>query len=233
MMREKRIGILMVQEAHMNEERRERVESLFKKNLKIYHSEDPENPKGKGGVAIVLNRKLTNVNRVKITEIIPGRALHIRTNWHREEKINVLAVYAPNDVADNAKFWKDIEAYFNTHPDLQKPDIMGGDLNMVEDAIDRLPMHEDAFNQVEALDNLKRTLNLKDSWRDTFPTTKAYTFHQTATGSQSRIDRLYVTPKLLATAKEWKIEPVGVPTNHRMVLVQIASEDTPNVGRGR
>ncbi|KAJ7891627.1 hypothetical protein B0H14DRAFT_2560684 [Mycena olivaceomarginata] len=56
MMREKQIGILLVQEAHMNEERRERVEGLFKKNLKIYHSEDPENPTRKGGVVIVLNR---------------------------------------------------------------------------------------------------------------------------------------------------------------------------------
>jgi exonuclease III len=133
-------------------------------------------------------------------------------NWHREEKINVLGVYAPNDPADNAKFWKDIEIHFDTHTNLQKPEVMAGDFNMVEDAIDRLPMHEDLYSQVEALNDLKSKLNLKDGWRDTYPTTKAYTFHQVATGSQSRIDRLYVSPKVLATAREWKIESVGVPT---------------------
>jgi hypothetical protein len=50
--------------------------------LKIYHSEDPTNLTGKGGVAVVLNRQFTNVNDVKITEIIPGWVIHIRTNWY-------------------------------------------------------------------------------------------------------------------------------------------------------
>jgi hypothetical protein len=74
---------------------------------------------------------------------------------------------------------------------------------------------------------------LRDGWRDTFTTSKTYTFHQSATGSQSRIDRFHVTPEILATAREWKIETVGVPTDHRMISVQVANENTPNVGRGR
>jgi exonuclease III len=229
MMREKRVGILIAQEAHLNDERKENVEHLFKKTLKVYHSADPGNPTGKGGIAIVLNRHLTNVNGVKTTEIVPGRALLIQTNWHRAEKITVLGVYAPNDPAENEQFWKDIEAYFVAHPTL-RPDIMGGDFNMVEDAIDRMPMHEDSQGQVEALDNLKNRLHLKDGYRDTYPSTKAFTFHQVATGSQSRIDRFYVTPKILATAREWKIETIGVPTDHRMISVQVASENAPDVG---
>jgi hypothetical protein len=84
MMREKHIGILLVQEAHLNEARKEGIENLFKKSMKVYHSEDLTNPTGKGGVAVVLNRQLTNVNGVQITEIIPGRVIHVRTNWHRE-----------------------------------------------------------------------------------------------------------------------------------------------------
>jgi hypothetical protein len=92
MMQEKRIGILLMQEAHFNEKQWEGIENLFKKILKIYHSEDPTNPTGKGGGTVVLNRQFTNVNDVKITEIMPGRAIHIITNWHWEEKINVLGV---------------------------------------------------------------------------------------------------------------------------------------------
>ncbi|KAJ7026027.1 hypothetical protein C8F04DRAFT_1190942 [Mycena alexandri] len=174
MMREKRIGVLLVQEAHLNDEHRENIEQLFKKTLKKILPAR--------GVAIVLNKQLPNVNGAKTTEIIPGRALLIQTNWHRGEKIKVLGVYAPNDPMENAKFWKDIEDFFDTHLTL-KPDVVGGDCNMVEDVIDHLPMHEDQFSQVEALDNLKSKLSLKDGWRDTHPTTKAYTFHQVVTGS--------------------------------------------------
>ncbi|KAJ7710514.1 hypothetical protein B0H17DRAFT_860571, partial [Mycena rosella] len=125
------IGILLVQEAHLNEERCEKVEHLFHKTLQIYRSENLQNPTGKGSVAIVLNRQLTNVNGVKITEIITGCAIHIQTNWHREEEINVLGVYAPNDSAENTEFWKEIEDYFVQHPNTPKPDLMGGDFNMV------------------------------------------------------------------------------------------------------
>jgi hypothetical protein len=78
LMREKRIGILLVQEAHLNEERQESINTLFRKRLKVYRSEDPENPTGKGGVAVVLNRQLTNVNGVKITKIIPGEQSTLR-----------------------------------------------------------------------------------------------------------------------------------------------------------
>ncbi|KAF8178318.1 Endonuclease/exonuclease/phosphatase, partial [Mycena galopus ATCC 62051] len=233
MMREKRIGILLVQEAHLNEERRQEIEKLFKKSLKIYHSEDPTKPLSTNGVAIVLNRRLTNVNGVQITEVVKGRAIHIRTNWHREEKINILGVYAPNDNAKNAEFWGDIGRYYDTHPNVVKPDLMGGDFNLVEDAIDRLPMSEDDYPQVAALDDLKRKLNMKDGWRDTYPTTKAYTHIQLGKGSHGRIDRIYVTPKVLATAREWKIETVAVVSDHKMVSVQVASENAPDVAKGR
>ncbi|KAJ7273886.1 hypothetical protein C8J57DRAFT_1224796 [Mycena rebaudengoi] len=138
-MREKRIGILLVQEAHLNEEREDSIKTLFRKRLKVFRSEDPENPTGKGGVAVVLNRQLTNVSGVTITEIIPGRAIHVKTNWHREEIINIMGVYAPNDPTENAKFWKDIEGHFDTHPRLGKADLMGGDFNMVKDAMSENP----------------------------------------------------------------------------------------------
>jgi exonuclease III len=100
----------------------------------------------------------------------------------------LLGVYAPNNQVEKVKFWKDIEDHFRTNMGLQKPDMMGGNFNMVEDAIDRLPMHEDTYSQIKALDDLKRRLNLRDGWRDTFSTSKMYTFHQSATGSQSHID---------------------------------------------
>ncbi|KAG6894619.1 hypothetical protein C0992_005383, partial [Termitomyces sp. T32_za158] len=49
LMREKKIGILAMQETHLSMPRKEEVERLFSKRLKIFASEDPSNPSGKGG----------------------------------------------------------------------------------------------------------------------------------------------------------------------------------------
>jgi hypothetical protein len=63
---------------------------------------------------------------------------------------------------------------------------------MIEDAIDRLPVHKDQDDMVEALDELKQTLRLEDGWRNTFPTPLAYTYLQSnGNRSQSRINRIY------------------------------------------
>ena len=73
LVRQKRIGILLVQETHLTEERKNTIETLFSNRLKIHISMDPTRPRSRSGVAIVLNRSLTNVLGTKISEIVPGR----------------------------------------------------------------------------------------------------------------------------------------------------------------
>ncbi|KAK6974395.1 hypothetical protein R3P38DRAFT_3239460, partial [Favolaschia claudopus] len=82
---------------------------------------------------------------------------------HDGKILSILGVYAPNVSAENAEFWKKIQVYYETH-NLPKPDLMGGDTNIVEDAIDRLPAHTDPDQAVEALDDLKSYLGLVDGW---------------------------------------------------------------------
>ncbi|KAJ7601953.1 Endonuclease/exonuclease/phosphatase, partial [Mycena polygramma] len=232
--REKRLGILVVQETHMTEERKAKVEKLFAKRLKIFISSDPDNPTGKGGIAVVLNRELTNTSNVKTWEVVPGRAMLAQTNWHRGETVTFLAVYAPNVPEENKTFWLEINLWFENHPTAPKPDMMAGDFNIVQDGVDRLPTHEDSPAAVDALDELAGSLQLYDGWRETYPSTKAFTFCQSiANGSHSRIDRIYISEKLYMTAREWKIEAVGIPTDHKMVSVQIAHEDAPSIGKKR
>ncbi|KAF5375493.1 hypothetical protein D9615_009178 [Tricholomella constricta] len=235
LMRDKRIGILAVQETHLTEERRDDLEKLFSKRMKIFISKDPENPTGRAGIAVVLNREITNVTGAKITEIIPGRAILTQTNWHKAEQIAVLTIYAPNlsRANENAEFWRKIKEFFTRNPRL-KVDIMLGDFNVVEDMLDRLPAYTDPQEAVEELNELRNLLRLKDGWRTTFPTTKAYTFLQEATSSQSRLDRIYASEEIMQSAREWKIEPSGIPgTDHRMVSVQVAHRNAPWVGKGR
>ncbi|KAF5376091.1 hypothetical protein D9615_007753 [Tricholomella constricta] len=240
LLHDKRVGILAVVEAHLTEERKDKLESLFSKRMKIFHSADPDSPRAKNGVAVVLNRGLVNVSDTVATEIVPGKALLVQTNWHRGEKISVLAVYAPNVTdsragsEENVAFWSQILQHFREHPGT-KVDLMIGDFNMVENALDRLPMSEDHFTAIQALGELREFLRLKDGWRETYPDSKSYTF--LADGNrkaQSRLDRIYTTDKIFETAREWKIEPTGIPgTDHDMVSVQVAHEDSPLVGKGR
>jgi len=86
-----------------------------------------------------------------------------------------------------------------------------GDFNMVEDAIDRFPMHEDRRQTIEAFDDLKCA------------------FHQSATGSQSRIDRIYVSHNMAPLTSEWRMDSTGIPhTDHRMVSAYVPRTQPPN-----
>jgi hypothetical protein len=92
-------GILAVQEAHLDESRVTQIEELFPKRIKIYQTADPNTPNARG-VAMVLNKELTNISGVTTQEIVPGRALLLQTNWHAEAKLTILAIYAPNIVTE-------------------------------------------------------------------------------------------------------------------------------------
>ncbi|KAJ7581352.1 Endonuclease/exonuclease/phosphatase, partial [Mycena floridula] len=231
--KEKDLGFLIVVESHMDEERRDEVERLHGSRLKIVFSADPENVNSKG-VAIVMNRERTNVENYAMTEIVPGRAILLETVWHNTERLSILGVYAPNDPIENGDFWDEIRFYFETHPNVRRPDIMGGDTNVVEDKLDRLPAHEDRDEPTNALDSLKTSLQLVDGWRETYPGRTAYTYLSRSNGySQSRIDRIYIRSSFFDHAFEWLIRAPGVKTDHRMVSVRISSEAAPEIGKGR
>jgi hypothetical protein len=110
---------------------------------------------------------------------------------------------------------------------------MLGDFNLVEQAIDRLPMHNDRENTVEALAKIKDKLSLMDGWRETYPTTKDYTFVQGSTNSRSRIDHIYINKQAFADAQEWQISLVGIPTDHMLASVRITHPENPDLGPGR
>ena len=95
LMRERKIGILAIQETHLTDELALQFEELFDNNLKLIHSPDPTTRNARG-VAIVLNKRLVKTDNIKETTIIPGRAIIIKIPWHDNQNINILAIYAPN-----------------------------------------------------------------------------------------------------------------------------------------
>jgi exonuclease III len=226
-----KIGVLVLQETHLTLDEEEILNTRFEKDWLIISSINPNSPNARG-VAIILNKRYTNSTNIEKKEIIPGRALQITMPWRKELKLTILAIYAPNDSGSNEAFWSEIREKIDPH---RKPDIMLGDFNLVEDALDRLPAHRDHQGATEELANLKSVLNFQDGWRHENPDEKNYTYTQSEQqgGAKSRIDRIYVTNYRLKYCKEWELNAPGIPTDHKLVSVRISDKKLPYIGKGR
>ncbi|KAE9395367.1 hypothetical protein BT96DRAFT_942468 [Gymnopus androsaceus JB14] len=88
---------------------------------------------------------------------------------------------------------------------------------------------------VDALDDLKSTLQMEDMWRTTYPDSLKYTFHQTKNSGvhHSHLDCIYVRTQCSDNCFEWKIESSGLKTDHKMVSIRFTSESAPLVGEGQ
>jgi ribonuclease HI/exonuclease III len=232
-MRDEGLAVLVLQETHLTEDRKDELERLFPKLL-ILASYDHENPSGRAGIAVVIHKDKMLTEEITVNEIRRGRAMMVQTKWHSsEQNLTILAVYAPNDGAESENFFIEIKNFLETNNQLGSPDVMLGDFNVVENAIDRLPMHSDREKTVEALEAITDKYNLLDGWRKTYPTTKDYSFMQSSTDSRSRIDRIYVLKKIMEDARQWRIDMAGIPTDHMLVSAQIAHHENPDIGPGR
>ncbi|KAK0430264.1 Endonuclease/exonuclease/phosphatase [Armillaria borealis] len=230
-LRDEKIGVLTLQETHLTDEHVKDIHNIYNKCMHIYHSADPQQLNAKG-VAIVLNKEITNTQDVDYYEIIPGRAIMIKLPWHHTLTITILTVYAPNDPTENKQFWESLLNTWN-EKNLPIPDFMLGDTNIVEEMIDRLPCHRDSTSATQALSELKSLLQLKDGWRETNPTSTAFTYMQLSTGSQSRIDRIYIANELASSCRNWSIKATHIPTDHKLVTVELIDLKAPYIGCGR
>lgn len=230
LVRDERIGVLALQETHLTPEHVNQIHQKFERRLKVFSSPDPTEPSRARGVAIVLNKERTNTEGVQEIEIIPGRALLLIIPWHSTLTLHILAIYAPNDIGENRSFWTDIGNTW-TEKRLQRPDIILGDFNITEGIIDRIPQTGRGDNAIETLRDLKKKFGLSDGWREMNPTKKEFTYHDHQ--SQSRIDRIYATKSVIRNAGEWEIKTTHVPTDHKMVTVEVIDRKTPYIGDGR
>ena len=107
MVRDKRIGVLAVQETHLTGDHVDHLHHLFSKRLHIISTIDETEPNSKG-VAIVLNKEITNIHNVESTVIVQTRALLMMLPWHQGEKLSILAIYVSNSPTANENFWKEV-----------------------------------------------------------------------------------------------------------------------------
>ncbi|KAI0336024.1 DNase I-like protein, partial [Cubamyces sp. BRFM 1775] len=229
LLREKRIAVLALQETHLSQERVLMLNRLFGEVMEVVYSPDPENETGARGVAFAINKRFVKKPEYETVEIVPGRALILDLKWSEDRRIRILNVYGPNDSHQNADFWSALKA----HVQVENVELMAGDLNIVESPMDRVPERGDNGEAVDALNALTRAKNMVDGWRVTNADEKMYTYMQKSTGSQSRIDRIYIRKDILADADNWDVLDPGLVTDHRLAIVDMADRAAPYVGKGR
>ncbi|RDX56698.1 DNase I-like protein [Lentinus brumalis] len=230
--RDSKIAVLALQETHLTEERVCDLNTLFGATMKVIAYADGDNPTGARGVAFALNKRLVNTEDVSVYKLLPGRALAIRLLWTGGRKLSILNIYAPNHMQESLAFWDSVSDELTTRR-VPSPDVMLGDMNVVEHALDRLPVRRDPDDTTAALTRLLTRLQLIDGWRMENQGRRGFTYLQASTGSQSRLDRIYLKQELLNYTSDWKIEGAGIPTDHRMPMVAIANYNEPHVGKGR
>ncbi|KAI0345423.1 DNase I-like protein, partial [Trametopsis cervina] len=232
-MRDKKIAVLAVQETHLQQIHVDTLHSLFGKRIQILHSAPEERASTSRGIAFVLNKERLDTSKISLTEIIPGRAALLSCKWHNEVPLHILNIYAPNDRADNEHFWNEISNKWDSEQ-LPIPTAMTGDFNIVEEAKDRLPERADHSGAVHALQDLCIKFRLIDTWRETYPTEREYTYLQDHGLSMSRLDRIYLNNKTGKNATDWIVEPAdALSTDHLLLSVSIADDKLPFVGGGR
>ncbi|KAI0361601.1 DNase I-like protein, partial [Trametes cingulata] len=232
LIRDRRLTCLALQEAHLTDDRLVPLRDLFSRQLHIFSSALPGNPTAAGGVGFAVSRRNLAEREPTVRVVLPGRALLLMLPWSASKQLRILNVYAPNVAADNAAFWLSLLRYFRDS-NLPSPDVLMGDFNMVEDALDRLPARSDPPASTSALAELLACWRMTDSWRAAHPGLCDYTYLQQATGSQSRLDRIYVKRATQPLVADWATLPPGLSTDHFLVQLSLANYHAPAVGRGR
>ncbi|KAF6742766.1 Endonuclease/exonuclease/phosphatase, partial [Ephemerocybe angulata] len=235
LMRDESLSILALQETHINSEDLKDIQKLHRR-MRIFNTADPNNARGRGGVALALNIHKTKWKNASDKVIVPGRALLVTLEWGDTTTLRILAVYAPSgDDGSNKAFWERVEAELRSTG--TQIDVLLGDLNMVESGLDRLPARADNAEVVDSFMTMALSQHVHDGWRLANPSRLDYTFRSAprADGhtSHSRIDRIYVTETLLDQCDEWRIMVTGLRTDHFMVSAYITTNETPFVGKGR
>jgi ribonuclease HI/exonuclease III len=230
-MRERRIGVMAIQETHMTDELADQFETLFGNRFALLHSPDPLTRNAKG-VALILNKRLIKTSDVELITLVPGRAISVSLPWQDSLRVNVMAIYAPNAPGEIRDFWNVITEKVTSNPEL-KPDVVMGDFNLVEDALDRIPSKPDDQRATEKLREFRARYGLVDGWRKANPEEKGYSWARESDGTQSRLDRIYVHRSFFADCADWRIDPPPIPTDHDIVSAKIATPTSPEMGRGR
>jgi exonuclease III len=90
--RNNKIAILALQETHLDEEGIEAINRCFGKSFNLQHSSDPESPRTKAGVAIIINKALIPTDDIRLHVLVPGRAIMIQFKWPDANLLSIINI---------------------------------------------------------------------------------------------------------------------------------------------
>ena len=114
-----------------------------------------------GSVTIILNKHLIIPEETSVLELQQGGAIWIKIKWANREKLSLFNVYAPTDWTLQPAFWSQLELEHHIKC-LPRPDILLGNFNVTEDAIDRSPPNLNEWSAVDALRDIRMNWNIQD-----------------------------------------------------------------------
>jgi ribonuclease HI/exonuclease III len=227
LIRKNGIAILAVQETRLNDIEKEKIENANPKILIESNSDST----AKEGVGFILNKDILQNKTWKHTTIIKGRASRLQINWNEEDGLDIINIYAPNETQKKIEFLEQLQEKLEKMKDLESP-MLVGDFNFVEEDIDRFPVRKDDNKILVEMNKLIKKYQWIDGWRITHPNETDYTFCQKATGSKSRIDRIYTTREQFIYTYDWGIvKNIGM-SDHEIAYVDILKSGLPFIGPG-
>ena len=159
-----------------------------------------------------------------------GRSIGLQCEIDGASTTRILGIYAPNTDTQNQLFMEALAQRVSE----EKADIVLGDFNKVESAEDRNPPRSEEPRVLRALENLHNTWNYIDGWRETWPSKLGYSYHSSNEWlSSSRIDRIFVTPRVFRACSNWKIGDFLHWTDHRLVSVDYCPKRVLKMGKGQ
>lgn len=219
-LKKKKIDICFLQETHSTTQ----VEQIWQQEWG-YNAHFSSHTGNSRGVAILIQ----NTFAYKLVECYTdteGRFIILRIEIN-EQHMTLVNVYGPNQ--DQPIFFENLKLNLERKNDNNL--IIGGDFNVVQD------FSKDTFNiknrnnpkASEKVQEMKFDLDLCDPWRNTNPTLKQYTWHNSR-NQQSRLDYFLVSNHILSNLTNEVIKP-GYRSDHSLVEINILITRN-NKGRG-
>jgi exonuclease III len=227
MMTKKTLGILLLQETHLDQAAALRLATLYPGlGFEAHCSAD-----GSAGVMTVIRKDLVswagsqrrysdNDGRLLVCSVCVGG-----------QEIIVGNLYAPaNELRRREWFQHEMEQADDMRRDWGL-DVVGGDWNFVEDSLDRETPRFVSVADTLLVNSFRLAWaptgeELIDGWRSRYPDVRLYTHLNNAhranlSGGMTRIDRLYVRGDWLDSVTQWSITKAHVSTDHNAVGLQL------------
>ena len=136
---------------------------------------------------------------------------------HEDESLSIISAYAPNIEQARISFFKNLSTWINKNTSNPHRVIVCGDLNCALEPIDRNTRKVDKTSK--HLKNVLKTMNLEDSFRFINKNEIKYTYSNSTSTFQSRIDFVLNSKYLNGLIKHASIEKVPMIPDHKAVII--------------